>query len=199
MIVVKPTATLEWSTPDPALAIERAARTCYRSEGRIEPGSATALIRKLIARGHMAMLEHASASIRFVCDRGVSHEMVRHRLASYAQESTRYCNYAGERFGGEISVVAPPLTAGQIVAWVSACSVAETAYLSMLADGVAPQIARSVLPTCLRTEIVMTCNFREWMHFLGLRTAPAAHPQMREVAEMARQILVGVCPEVFGE
>lgn len=199
MQVVKQSATLLWITPDAACVIERAARTCYKSEECVAEGSAKKLILMLKERGHLAMLEHASASLLFVTDRGVSHEIVRHRLASYAQESTRYCNYGKDKFGGEITVIAPPGLQGLYYdVWLSTMCQAECAYLALLHD-YSPQIARSVLPTCLKTELVMTANFREWLHFFSLRCSPKAHPQMQELAGMARDILRGECPEVFVE
>lgn len=184
---------------EPALVIEAAGRTCYKSEGKIEPGSAGPFIERIRSRFHESVLEHASATFRIWCDRGVSHELVRHRLASYSQESTRYCNYGKEQFGREIQVIQPPGLKGETLqSWQDAVCVSEVSYFHMLDCGCAPQIARSVLPTCLKTEVVMTANFREWLHFLRLRTAPAAHPQMREVALMIAEVLRSACPEVFG-
>ena len=138
-------------------------------------------------RGHEAVIEHGSVSVRFTCDRGVSHEIVRHRLASYCQESTRYCNYGKEDFGSEITVIKPCSLDKDGTAyrhWFWACSQAEEAYFNMLDFGCTPQEARSVLPNSTKTEVVMTANMREWRRFLRLRTAPAAHPDMREVAKM---------------
>ncbi len=198
MLIVKPSAKLNWITPNAAEQIERIARTCYKSEDKIGPGTAAKMIHMLIEREHLAMIEHASASIHFVCDRGVSHEMVRHRLASYAQESTRYCNYAINKFGNEITIVRPlEWNCPSDDIWYEAMRQAETHYLNLIRLKVSPQMARSVLPNSLKTEIHMTCNFREWLHFFKMRTAPAAHPQMREIALMALQILSDKCPEVF--
>jgi len=172
--------------------IERCGRTCYKSEDKITDDSAVAFVRKIIASGHHSVLEHVSATVRIVCDRGVSHEIVRHRLAAYSQESTRYCNYGAGKFGGEITVISPPWyldeaesgpgEPGPSGIWAAAMRGAERAYLDMLASGASPQDARSVLPNSLKTEIVMTCNAREWRHFFTLRTAKAAHPQMRQIA-----------------
>lgn len=198
MLIVPPSATLLWITPDAAAAIERAGRVCYKSEGRMGPGTAGPFLRMLRERGHLSVVEHASASLLLVCDRGVSHEIVRHRMASYAQESTRYCNYGQERFGREIAVVEPPLeNDGQRELWRRAMEETERAYLALLDAGATPQMARAVLPNSLKTEIVMTANFREWLHFFDLRCGPAAHPQMREVASLAREILRREAPEVF--
>lgn len=198
MKIVKPEAALEWITPDALKVIESAGRVCYKSEDKITGDSAAEFVRRIIARGHEAVIEHATASFRIVTDRGITHEIVRHRLASYCQESTRYCNYAGERFGQEISVLEPPgMNDAQRAAWVAGCEAAERAYFQMLQAGATPQIARAVLPTCLKTEIVMTANFREWRHFLRLRLGKGAHPQVIEVARLIRDVLVAACPPVF--
>lgn len=165
--------------------IESAGRTCYKSESKITETSAEPFVRGIIKRGHEAVIEHGSLSVRFICDRGVSHEIVRHRLAAYCQESTRYCNYSKGDFGTQITVIEPCFLEQGSVGydlWQKGCSDAEKAYFGMLDWGCTPQEARSVLPNSLKTEVVMTADLREWRHFLRLRTAAAAHPQMREVA-----------------
>lgn len=198
MKIVSPSVTLEFITPDACLLIERAGRTCYKSENSLYPEVTKSFIKMLLSRKHYSVLEHASATFRIVCDRGVSHELVRHRIASYSQESTRYCNYSHERFGREISVIEPPgLFDNARKRWIEACETAEEVYFDLLDSKCTPQIARSVLPTCLKTELVMTANFREWLHFLELRTSPAAHPQMRVIAEFIETILQSQCSEVF--
>jgi len=199
MRIVEPSVTLEWITPDSLRVIERAGRTCYKSEYKSDSDPAV-FVRRLIKRGHLSVIEHAVASLRIVCDRGVSHEIVRHRIASYSQASTRYCNYANDRFGSEISVIQPiTLKENNQERWAGFLRDAEEAYKYLLEHGESPQIARSVLPACLATELVMTANFREWRHFIALRCAPAAHPDMRHVAELARDILRHECPVVFGD
>ena len=196
MKIVKPSAELVWITPYAASIIESAGRICYKSEG----SEGYAFIRRLIAKGHESVLEHASASFKIVCDRGVSHEIVRHRLASYSQESTRYCNYSKEKFGSEIAVIEPPgLEDGGRYFWEHAMLAAEGDYLDLIGLGISPQIARSVLPTCLKTVLEMTANFREWRHFLKLRTAKEAHPQIVEVARMIGAVLSEKVPSVFEE
>lgn len=170
--------------------VEQAGRTCYKSESKITEDSAEKFVRNILKRGHEAVIEHGSVTVRFTCDRGVSHEIVRHRLASYCQESTRYCNYSKDGFGGEITVIKPCFLedgTGSYVVWRDACEMAEAYYFRLLNGNtkrLTPQEARSVLPNSLKTEVVMTANMREWRHFLRLRTAPAAHPDMREVAKM---------------
>ena len=163
---------------------ELAARTCYKSEDRIKDGSAVELIKRLITSGHHSVLEHISISVRFICDRGISHELVRHRLCSFSQESTRYCNYLGEKFGRELTFIRPcfwsPIS-HQFARWKNAMHDAEFAYFDLLEDGASPQEARSVLPNSLKTEIVVTANIRQWRTMFLQRCAPAAHPQMRQV------------------
>ena len=182
--------------------IEAAGRVCYKSEGKITDNSAEGFVRGIIKRGHEAVLEHCNISLKFVCDRGVSHEIVRHRLASYCQESTRYCNYSKGDFGGEITVIKPlyliPDTAAYN-AWEDACKFAEFTYFKLLDWGCTPQEARAVLPNSLKTEVVMTTNLREWRHFFRLRCSAAAHPQMREVATQALALLHEAVPGVFDD
>jgi thymidylate synthase (FAD) len=165
--------------------IERAGRTCYKSEDKITTNSAMKFAQTIMQRGHLSVIEHIAVTVRIVCDRGVSHELVRHRIASYSQESTRYCNYTGGKFGAEISVVRPCFwseDSAEFAIWKQSMEQAEAAYNALIARGASPQQARSVLPSSLKTEIVATMNLREWRHFFGLRTASAAHSQMREIA-----------------
>ena len=195
MWMVEPSAELIWMTEDPLKVIELAGRTAYKSESKITPDSSEKFISMLLARGHESVLEHASMSFRVVCDRGVSHEIVRHRLFSYTQESTRYCNY----YGNDILFIKPPNIQGAYAQWLSAVAECERAYKRMIELECKPEIARSVLPNCLKTEIVITGNFREWRHFFKLRTAGTAHPQMREVANMVLRIAVVQVRSVFDE
>lgn len=182
--------------------IEQCGRVCYKSEDNIAAGTAEKFVANIIKRGHEAVLEHFSFSVKFTCDRGVSHEIVRHRVASYCQESTRYCNYANDKFGSEITVIKPlylePGTLGYD-AWFMACQTAEGAYFDLLDWGCTPQEARAVLPNSLKTEIIMTANLREYRHFFKLRCAKAAHPQMREVANMLLEMCKEQIPVVFDD
>lgn len=164
--------------------IEEAGRTCYKSEGKITDASAEEFVRKILELGHLSVIEHESASVRIICDRGVSHEIVRHRLASYSQESTRYANYSKNRFGNEITVIHPCFweeESREYKMWFEAMLHAEKVYIELIENGASPQEARSVLPNSLKTEIVVSCNLREWRHIFALRCSKAAHPQMREV------------------
>ena len=182
--------------------IERVARVCYKSEDKITAGSAEKMVRALIRSGHEAMLEHFSFSVKFIVDRGVSHELVRHRVASFAQESTRYCNYG---HAGEITVIEPvgiKEVASKWVEWKSAMRLAEDHYMDLLEKGATPQEARSVLPNSLKTEVVMTANLREWRHFFKLRalgTTGKPHPQMVEVALPLLEECKRMIPVVFDD
>lgn len=187
--------------------IERIGRVCYKSENRIEEGSAEKFIRGIIKRGHESVIEHGSITVKITCDRGVTHEIVRHRIASYSQESTRYCNYANEKFGSQITCI--DVATGfsydlnnendrrKYEVWNEAMEAAEKYYFKMLELGAKPEEARSILPNSLKTEIVVTMDIREWRHFIRLRGAGAAHPQMRQVALMIRDTLAEKYPIFF--
>ena len=182
--------------------IEQAARICYESEHRItEDGeSAKILVKNLIKNEHYAPIETSQLSVKFVCDRGVSHELVRHRLSSFCQSSTRYCNYSNDVFGNEITVIEPffynkrPL---EYETWKISCEMAEKAYFELLRCGSTPQEARTVLPNSLATKIVVTANYREWLHIFKLRCAPDAHPQMREIMIPLRNKMKELIPIIF--
>ncbi len=183
--------------------IELVARTCYKSEDKIKEGSAAKLVAALIKSNHEAMLEHFSFSVKFICDRGISHEIVRHRLASYAQESQRYCNY-GNNDGG-ITFILPfylKYRTPEFDAWKASCKAAEESYMQMIDLGMKPQEARAVLPNCTKTEIVMTANLREWRNFFKLRAADAtgaAHPQMKQLTQPLLTELKSIIPVVFDD
>ena len=196
--------------------IERVARVCYKSEDKITPDgeSAKKLVGFLVKQGHEAMLEHSQLSVLFTCDRGVANELVRHRIASFAQESTRYCNYSKERFGGELTFIWPSYIRGEQYCelddsevtdntpgslWVDSCECAEIIYKDMIALGMRPEQARCVLPLCLKTEIVVTANYREWRNIFKLRTHVAAHPQMRELMCPLLKELQSKIPVVFDD
>jgi thymidylate synthase (FAD) len=199
MKIVQPSVELLAITKDSAKLIEAAGRTCYKSEDKITDDSADKFVAMVNKRGHESVIEHASATFRIITDRGISHEIVRHRIASYSQESTRYCNYGKV---DSITVVKPrdigPPDSEDYALWCYAMTEAERMYLALLDAGKKPQTARSVLPTCLKTEIVMTANFREWLHFLKLRMAKAAHPDIRPIAYKIWTFLFMACPPVFG-
>lgn len=187
--------------------IEKIGRVCYKSEGKISDESAERFIRNLIKSGHESVIEHEAVTVRMICDRGITHEIVRHRIASYSQESTRYCNYMGDKFGNEITVI--DIAGGfqydldnendlkKYEAWMRAMENAEKSYFEMLELGATPQEARSVLPNSLKTEIVMTMNLRAWRNFFRLRCDSHAHPQMREVANIALEVFKQKLPIFF--
>ncbi len=164
--------------------IETAGRTCYKSEDLITENSAVDFVERILKSGHHSVIEHTNITVRFICDRGITHELVRHRLASYSQESTRYANYSKNKFGREITVIKPLFWAENSMEykqWITSMEQAEQAYLNLINMGAKPEQARSVLPNSLKTEIVMTCNVREWRHVLNLRCSSRAHPQIREI------------------
>lgn len=196
--------------------IERIGRVCYKSEDKISEDGETAkkFVKMLIDRGHEAMIEHSSLSVKFTVDRGVSHELVRHRIASFAQESTRYVNYSLDKFGNEINVIdiaggikldakmnGTPDSIIDVILheWIEAMEDAEKHYMRMIELGATPQIARSVLPNSTKTEITITANYREWRNFFKLRTAPIAHPQMREVTIPLLKELQNRLPIIFDD
>ena len=197
--------------------IERIGRVCYKSENNITDDSAERFIKNIIKNGHESVLEHVSISVRVICDRGVSHEIVRHRIASYSQESTRYCNYSKDKFNNELTFIKPcwfKYSTSDIMQeedfydsemnesdkdWLHHMKRCENIYFDMLQHGATPEQARSILPNSLKTEIVMTMNLREWRHFLKLRTSNKAHPQMREVANMILKEFQEKIPVVFDD
>ncbi len=201
-------------------SIERAGRTCYKSEDKITDDSAAEFVRMIISRGHESVLEHEKISVLFVCDRGVSHELVRHRIASFSQESTRYCDYSKDKFGAELTFILPcwatTITEGHYESlipaqpiptlrsvtehiWLNAMSLAEFHYKKLLDNAWSPQEALSVLPNSLKTEIVVTANLREWRTIFKQRTSPAAHPQMRELMCPLLDEMKRLLPVVFDD
>ena len=185
--------------------IEIAGRTCYKSEDKITPESSRKFVRSLIKHGHEAMIEHASMTVRFTIDRGVSHEIVRHRIASFAQESTRYCDYSKGKFGNEITVIKPCFfeeNSPQYIDWIMAMRECEARYFNLIREGATPQEARCVLPNSLKTELIMTASMREWRHFFKLRAAGETgkpHPQMIEVAVPLLKQCQKLMPELFDD
>lgn len=180
--------------------LELYGRVCYKSENSISEDSANRFIRMIIKNGHESVLEHEKITVKFICDRGVSHEIVRHRIASYSQESTRYCNYNQDKFGNELTLVKPCFwEEGQVQyeIWKNNMQMIEDSYNKLISSGAKPEEARSILPNSLKTEIVVTMNMREMRHFLRLRTSPKAHPQMRQVAGMLLVKLKEKLPVIF--
>lgn len=188
--------------------IAKVARTCYKSEDASTPDKDKALVKRLIQSGHEAMIEHYSISVKFICDRGVSHELVRHRMASFAQESTRYCNYSKDKFGNELTFILPSWNYTKTAIYKGLNNFdgdffeeglrqTEKCYFKLLELGWLPQQARSILPNAIKTEVNMTANLREWRHFFKLRCATAAHPDMRVLAlDLLKQMYIAI-PTVF--
>ncbi len=197
MILIKPSTEILGVYRDDPTAMEEIGRVCYKSEDKTTFGSAKKFVKTILKNGHESVIEHSALTVKFIVDRGVSHELVRHRLCAFSQESTRYCNY-----GGGVTFVIPPWTDQEKVRpgqytewqqfgpamlpeaehlWLAAMWDSEQMYVRLIELGWSPQQARSVLPNSLKTEIVVTANFREWRHIFKLRCAQAAHPQMREV------------------
>lgn len=199
MKIVEPYAKMLSATPGPGFAdrgpfthlegvallrnIEYCARVSHASEERMTDTSWDRFLRSVIqTHGDWSVAEHEKVTCEFLVDRGITHEIVRHRLASYTQESTRFVNY--QKKGGEAKFIKPYLSSGlDPISWEEAIIVAERSYMDMVAAGVKPQIARSVFPNALASKLVMTMNLRAWRHFFVMRTSAQAHPQMREVTD----------------
>lgn len=186
--------------------LEYCGRVCYKSEDKITEDSAKRFISSVLKSGHESVLEHAKITVKVICDRGVTHEIVRHRLASYSQESTRYCNYSNEKFGSELTFINPCFWDNDddhskrlFNIWVDEMQRIEDAYNEMIQCGARPEEARTILPNSLKTEIVMTMNIREWRHFFKMRCSSRAHPQMRQVANMIKAEFQSRIPLLFDD
>lgn len=206
MKIIKPSYTIlnKEAIKHAEVEIEHAARTCYKSHEWITKESACKLIKRLIYAKHDAMLEFGpSITVRFICDRGVSHELVRHRLCSFAQESTRYCNYTKDKFGNELTFIIPRWLKNEndpnYREWASLMQTIDIMYSRLIRLGWTPEKARSILPNSIKTEIVVKANIREWRHILKLRTAANAHPQMRELMVPLLGELAEISPALFGD
>ncbi len=182
--------------------LELYGRTCYKSELNVTNESATKFIKSIIDSGHESVIEHEKVTVKIICDRGISHELVRHRIASYSQESTRYCNYANDRFNNELTFIRPYFwdeKSEQYSEWLRIVGEIEKTYFKLLSCGAKPEEARSILPNSLKTEVVVTMNLREWRHFFKLRTTAKAHPQMREIAIPLLLEMKKVIPVIFDD
>jgi len=181
-------------------------KSCPKCQGvgKVKGGdpSSHKMIKMILDRGHESVIEHSSITVKFICNRGFTHELVRHRLAAYSQESTRYCNYSKGKFDGGITVIRPPYwydeeDAWKYDRWHAAMTYAEEIYLKLIEAGAKPQEARGVLPIDVKTEIVITANIREWRHIFKLRCSKAAHPSMRQLMIPLRDELRKRIPIVF--
>jgi thymidylate synthase (FAD) len=182
--------------------IELYGRVCYKSEDAITNESATPFIRKLIKSGHESVIEHEKITVKIISDRGVTHEIIRHRIASYSQESTRYCNYTKNKFGNELTFIKPCFWAENSEAyfiWRNQMAIIEESYIKLISMGISPEQARSILPNSLKTELIVTMNLREWRHFFKLRTSIRAHPQMREISIPLLKRFQELLPAIFDD
>lgn len=182
--------------------IERYGRICYKSENKITTDSAEKFVKNILKNGHESVIEHEKISVRIICDRGVSHEIVRHRIASYSQESTRYCNYCDDKFGNELTFIRPIFWENDVEKmsiWEKNMQQVEYEYNRLIELGASPQEARSILPNSLKTEIIVTMNLREWRHFFKLRTSKRAHPQMKQIAIALLEKLKQNIPIIFDD
>lgn len=208
MILIKPSYEIQSNYNNLDL-IERAGRVCYKSDIPDDIEKRNKFIASRIRDAHESVLEHSMLTVKFICDRGVSHELVRHRLCAFSQESTRYCNYSGG-----VTFIIPPWVdiepgiypredAYSITYtddfWLDSLYAAEARYKELLHCGWTPQQARSVLPNATKTELFMTANYREWRHILKLRIEKAAHPQMRELMQPLLIELKENIPVIFDD
>ena len=182
--------------------IEKACRTCYRSEGNITEDSYKKLLTNCITRGHESVLEHEKVTVRMCTDIGVYKDLTRHRIASFSIESTRYCNYGKDKFENEIKFIKPcniEENTELYSEWIDACKTIEEKYLNMAKIGATPDQMRMILPHSTAAELVMTANIREWKHILTLRTTNHVHPSVRQVMIPLLLHFKREMPEIFGE
>ncbi len=182
--------------------LELCARNCYKSEDKITPDSARTMIKKLLELGHEAMIEHYNLTVKLTCDIGVYKDLTRHRLVSFAIESTRYCNYSKGKFGNELSVIKPchiKENTPEYDLWLSTMQTIEKNYNQMAALGCRPDQLRMLLPHSTKADVIMTANLREWRHIFKLRCAPAAHPTVQEVMDMLLAKLRSEIPVIFDD
>lgn len=202
MQIISPSVEI-LGNPDPRQMLrnmEAAGRVCYKSEANIKENTAGPFLRRLVQSGHESVIEHEKLSVKIICDRGVTHEIVRHRIASYSQESTRYCNYTKDKFGNELTFIKPLFwDEGDTcyTLWKEQMASIEKGYFALIEAGATPEGARSVLPNSLKTEIVVTMNMREWRHFFRLRGSKAAHPQIREIVRLLLPKFRELLPDLF--
>lgn len=181
-----------------AKKLEECGKVCYKAEHNITEDSWEKFLKMIVKNGHESVLEHVSITVKAYTDRGITHEIVRHRIAAYSQESTRYCNYANDKFGGEIKVILPK-SIEKDARVIDLMERIDCLYNDLIDEGIAAQDARDILPTCLKSEIVMTYNLREWRHFFELRCSKAAHPKIRELACGILNEFFHQIPQIFDD
>lgn len=214
MKVIQPSYKIEYPSIDeikkyPTI-IESYGRVCYKSENKQTNDSSEKFVSNIISRGHLSVIEHLSITVRFIHNRGFTHELVRHRLASYSQESSRYCNYSQDKFGNELTFIEPywwgdnkgrleDCYYGNYIRriWIETMSLIERSYMDMTESKLPPEASRGILPNDIKTEIVITANLREWIHIFNLRCGTAAHPDMRRVIIPLRKELNLYLPMIF--
>ena len=177
MRIIKPSVSIESniSYEEALRIVENATRVCYKSEDKIKEGSAEKLIRGIIKAKHFGCIEHVSLTVKFICDRACSHQLVRHRLMSFNQKSQRYCKE------DNLEVIKPEGLENTSL-WLESCRQAENAYAELIRRGEKPEVARGVLPNSTATEIYATANIREWRHFFELRCDKTAQKDIRMLA-----------------
>ena len=181
--------------------IERACRTCYRSEDKISEESYKNLLTNCLNRGHESVLEHEKITVRIYSDIGTYKDLTRHRFASFSVESTRYCSYNKDKYGNEITVVNPVYMEDKEVfeTWKKAIEDMEKAYMKMKELGASTDMCREILPHSTAAEYTMTANIREWKHILELRTTNHVHPAIRQVLIPLLLLFKEQMPEIFGD
>lgn len=182
--------------------LERCARNCYKSEDKITADSAQKMIKKLIDLGHEAMIEHFSVTVKLTTDVGAYKDLTRHRHASFAIESTRFCNYSKGKYGNELTFMKPSnMEEGSDIynIWYQAMADIEKHYLSMAAKGAAVDQLRMLLPHSTKADVFMTANLREWRHIFKLRCVPATHPSVREIMTMLLNEFRSQLPVLFDD
>lgn len=180
--------------------LERACRTCYRSEGKITEESYKTLLKNCINRGHESILEHEKVTIRMVCDIGVYKDLTRHRIASFSIESTRYCNYGKDKFDNEIKFIKPVnMEEGTELynRWYSTCKTIEENYIEMSKLEATPDQLRMLLPHSTAAEVTMTANIREWKHIFSLRCTKHTHPAVEQLMIPLLLKFKKEMPEIF--
>ncbi len=203
MVIVEPKICVEtYDSRKIMKNLERACRTCYRSEELVAPGSAEKLLKNCINRGHESILEHEKISIRMTCDIGVYKDLTRHRFASFSIESTRYCNYSKDKFGNEIKFIQPcniDEDSDLYAFWQHTMEKIEMNYIHMANNGATPDQMRMILPHSTAAEVTMTANIREWKHILDLRTKKMTHPAVQQVMIPLLLKLQEDMPAIFGD
>lgn len=204
MRIIKPSVEIisdVQATIDQMLVIELAGRNCYKSEGKICIGSADKMIGMLRMKKHLSVLEHGNITVRMIGSRAMSHQLVRHRLAAYSQESQRYCNYSKGKFGNEITFIEPEgfkdWTKEQQEGFTMSLKLAEKCYQELIIAGLKAEDARGVLPNACKTEVVVTMNMRSWMHFFDMRCDKHAQAEIRNIAKDLLVQMYGLLPVIF--